>query len=291
MKKFIRYTLFFLVPMLVFGIAMGYMRYQKLMKNVRKAVTKYEKRNAYFVGDSHIEAIDAYLYDTTYANLGQGGEDISVSVAKIKILLKNTTNKTVYLGFAENNIVNNPSMKEETARRKFKFDLYSAPNRSMFILMHLKEFIHFVTFDNVLNSGYGDGRGTTVTKVFKPKDVKDPHFAVMHFHYLDTSINRSYLLNTVTDLDNYLKSRQSKLILLNTPATVLYKQNIPKSVFDTYNQLVNTFAQQGIQVMNYEKLDLNDSLFHDMNHLNVNGSKTILSIMFPPKTPTTGVAQ
>jgi len=266
--------------MLVFGIVISYLRYQNLMKNINEAVKDYQSKSGFFVGDSHIKAIDTYTYDSTIANLGQGGEDIEVSIAKIKILLNKNTHKTVYLSFAENNIVNNPEMKDETRRRQFKYELFSSSERLMFILGHVKEFIHFVTFDNMQSHGFGNGRGMPTTKIFNPKTVKNPRFVVMRFHYSDTSINRKKLQNMITDLNDYLISKQSKLILINVPATVLYKEYIPKTVFDTYNSLLNIFAQKDIEILNYENLNLNDSLFQDMNHLNVKGSKTIMSVIF-----------
>lgn len=280
MKKFVRNTILFLLPMLVFLSAMSYYRYSKLMTNVRKGVIKYQSKKGFFVGDSHIEAIDVYARDSSYANLGQGGEPTDVSVSKMKLILAKNTHVTVYLGLSENNIVNNPSMTEENRRRHYKYDLYASKNKPSFILSNFKDFLHFVTFESALTHGFGDGRGTTVRKTFDPKSVKDPHFSVMRFHYSDTSIDRPKLIKLITDFNDYVNSRQSKLILLNCPATVLYKQNIPKSVYDSYNALLDTFVHKNIQIVNYEHLDLNDSLFHDMNHLNENGSRTILSIMF-----------
>lgn len=280
MKRFLRNALLFLLPMIAFVGAMSYIRYHKMMANIHKGIGKYQSKKGFFVGDSHIEAIDVYSYDNTYANLGQGGEPTDVSVAKMKLILAKSTGATVYLGLSENNIVNNPSMTEENRRRHYKYDLYAADNKSSFILSNFKDFLHFVTFESALSHGFGDGRGTTVKKKFDPKSVKDPHFSVMRFHYSDTSIDRAKLIKLITDFNDYVNSRHSKLILLNCPATVLYKQNIPKSVYDTYNSLLDTFARRNIAIVNYEHLDLNDSLFHDMNHLNENGSKTILSIMF-----------
>lgn len=282
MKKFLRHTLMFLLPAIVFGIVIGFLRYQNLLKLVNQGIKKYQTKSIFFVGDSRIGTIDIYSFDSTFVNIGQGGEHIDVSIAKIKALIsENSPNaKTFYLGFSAGHIVNNPNIAEEGKRRLFKLDLYLAKERMTFTLANPKGFSQYVVFDDNNSTGFGDGRGTSTHQVFNPHKVVDPQFSVMQFHYKDTNVNEGAVIHKIVELYDYVQSNKSKLILINMPTNAMYKKYVPKTILASYKNIMSTFNKKGIQMLDYGNLYLNDSLFSDMNHLNSNGSRTFLPLVF-----------
>ncbi len=272
----------FLLPFIVFGIVIGFLRYQNLLKLVNQGIKEFQTKSVFFVGDSHIEAIDIYAFDSSFVNIGQGGEMIDVSIAKIKALVSENSPSpmTFYLGFSECNIVNNPIIADEGKRRLFKFDLYLAKERMAFTLSNPKGFSQYVVFDDDNSTGFGDGRGTSTNQVFNPHKVVDPQFSVMQFHYKDTNVNENATINKILELHQYVKSKNSKLILINMPTNAMYKKYVPKTILASYKNIMSTFNKKGIQMLDYGNLNLNDSLFSDMNHLNSNGSKMFLPMVF-----------
>lgn len=281
MKKFLIKFLIIVIPLMVFAIYKSHKHLNELTENIQVSLNSYKPKTTYFIGDSHIEAIDCYSFDSNYVNMGQGSESIEVSIQKIKLLLddNNTSSKTIYLGFSEHNLVTNPRYKDETDRRSYKLELYSSLKRNVFIISSPKKFLQFITCDGQQSSGFGDGRGTSNSNHFLREKHLNPKFEVQHLHFQDSSINKK-LFYELVNLDNYIKSKNSNLILLNTPTTSIYRENIPKFISDSYSEMKSKLIIKNIQFMDFGSESFADSLFFDLNHLNVNGSKRILAKIF-----------
>jgi len=249
-----------------------------------------EKQNHYnyvFSGDSHIqESFDYNKFNNAFG-MAKSGEPYFITFWKLKYLNGwGITMDTLILGFGYHNI----SEKEDKAlisaeaisnfEKSYAFHRYS-PRDSVEIdyykyanvifrkclLLPFKNHYHY---KNIYDPSY--------FKLPERRFYKDNLKKFHHFYYEEkqcdiSKVNLSYLDSII----NFCNNIGTKLILVGTPVSKKYYSDaIPNKFKTAFDEIKSKYINSGVEVFDDTRLNFNDTLFMDFDHLNYYGCQVYM---------------
>ncbi len=283
MNKFLKKLLIFLLIPVISAIVLFY----GMTLLVNSMTNEYKLNPAIteiYIGDSHIQSsVNDNLLENA-KNLGQSSESFYFTYFKLKRILQgNPGIRKVYLGFSYHSL--------SIYYDKFISGEYSVSvSPHYFYILPVREQIRLLNWNHNNISSY-------LKSIFKAgrnqiDNLKDPDFfsgyandfkksAVvdssmdkrLKFQYYPgnsissfSEINLIYL-NKIVEL---CRSRKIELAVLNTPLHSYYRNRIPKTFVDKYNEVIK---QNGLKCFDYSTIAMDDSCYTpDGDHVSVKGS-------------------
>lgn len=283
MRKFIVTTfLFLLIPIMYFGLNVLFNMYQ-----IQNSKPKLPKINYLILGDSHIQnTIDSKFFKNS-VNYAKSGEPYAISYWKLKYIYAqpNVSIDTILLGFSHHDISKGKdlALSDEGASSQFK--------RTYGIHYYSEEDslpIDFYKYYNVLfrnlalmpkkgHFGY-QGKYAGLNKdLTKRKFYKEPIKNHNHFYYKKTEYGFSTSnIKYLDSIINFSHKINAKLILVATPVSQIYFENIPKPFLKRFEELKTEYRLKNLSVYDFSQVMKEDSLFADFNHLNGKGSQLFM---------------
>ncbi len=283
MKRFvINISLFVIMPVLVLGITLILISYctTKTLNNTHSLKTK----SRVFIGDSHIQqaVIDTLIPNSI--NISQNSESFIFSYYKLVHILSNENSiKEIYLGFSYHSI---SSYYDEFINGKFSNTISSR----YFYILPIDEKVNFlrynrdgifsyiqvlmkaglankITLTNTVFGGYSNTFARTNAM------IESMNKRIKFQFYSGTKIDSFSELNIeyLKKIINLCKKSNVRLILLNTPLHPDYKKSIPITFIEKYEQIVQTY---NLELIDLSSLKLDDCCYiPDGDHVSQLGAK------------------
>jgi hypothetical protein len=280
MKAFIKKTGFFiLVPIAVLSCVL--LNYWHQNTSFINSYTPASGVTSLYTGDSHVQVCvnDKIVAHST--NLSQSSESFYFTFYKISTIIRNNPGiSRIYLGFSYHSL---SSYYDDCIFGSFSKDI--AP-RYFFILPGSEKikilrhnFSNLTVFlKNLLSNGSSPAflgnyenafSKTTAVRNSMDKRLRLQFYKNGHLNAFST-LNLQYL----DEIVRLCKRHKIQLLLLNTPLHPYYKKGIPPEYLQKYDQVVNHYQ---LEVINLNHLPLSDSCFiPDGDHVSVEGA-TIVS--------------
>ena len=103
----------------------------------------------------------------------------------------------------------------------------------------------------------------------RPEKTVEYYFATNNHGLLFSELNMAYLDSIV----HFAQIEEKKLILVNTPQHTSFSKILPREITEKYRQINDTYLAKGITVIDRQNLLFPDSLFKDVDHLNIDGAE------------------
>jgi len=234
-------------------------------------------------GDSHVRfaIIPDSLGDCR--NLGLPNEPLTVTRRKLEYLLERRAQPhTLVLGVGFHNFSDYHERKlqergsaTELFERIYAFTgfegLEGVPfNRWLYYRLLARELISPKRNHHTYLGRYWDAAGRLDT-------TNDPE-RILRRHYYDgekiagISSHAERELQAIVDLT---RSRNIRLVLLNTPLHEKYRRGVPRPFLDHHRRVMNSMRQGGVAVLDYHDLLLPDDYFYDYDHVNRYGARLL----------------
>lgn len=275
MKRFLTKIFVFLsFPILYFGINMcvnAYVYHHRALP--------VRKNNVLIAGDSHLQKSVNPDYFASAQNISQLGEPYVLTFWKLKQIFKSAVPDTLLLGFAPHNI---------SAFNDLKFSNDSWSNEMFSRSYPIEEFktistivpVDYKTFYKVLwkqtafypKKNHGNYIGKYVNR--KTSNVSDYKSAAER-HYYEKGMELGISRLSIEYLDSIVmlcRSRNIKLVLVNSPVHQKYSELIPADIRKEYMQLENKYRADRVLIFRASDIYA-DSLFLNADHLNEYGAK------------------
>ena len=237
---------------------------------------KLDNFNTLIVGDSHTQTAFIPSKIGKSINISQPGETYIITYWKINKFLEHKKFDTIIIGFAQHNISSFNDYKfedkkwsQEMLSRSIYFmnlnDLYTLPINyidlfTCYIISHIK-------FPPDIPKYVGE-----FTPI-KKTNLRDTTTAInSHYYYKELGLAKINL-NYLDSIISLCQKESIELVFVGTPVHKKYYSKIPDYINHSYDSLINSISNSGMTVFNYTHLNLNDSLFSNLDHLNLRGAK------------------
>jgi hypothetical protein len=296
-RKFVFKILLFVIPLLVFilyveiGLSFVPTSYSVLQKNFYLYQKKVE---VLIVGNSDSQMGVAPKYFQSYKgyNLSNASQPIYVSSKLVMSNLdKMESLKMVVFSVGPISFFGTTKGHTEQWREKFyyhywglepeygdvkytwnfKTGIYNFKTIASYALQGFYK-IPVPYIDNIDSSGWERGYLENSDELLTPEVGKK--IAEIHLSYVELGYSRKNI-NYILELNNALKERGVKLILVQIPKSKYYLDNIPTELVERNDQLLDSlYAVENIPYYNFrDNPQFRDSDFRDVNHLNYIGAK------------------
>lgn len=247
-----------------------------------------EEARIIIAGDSRImTAIDPEKIDSS-VNIAQNSESYVITYHKLKLILENNDNvEQILLGFSYpsfsayldgifeddiatadvlNRIYPIMSLDDFTALDVDEEKYYQVLFKNLFVYPHTNHQKYIGSFSKL---EYGLDRA----------DLD----AVLLRHYYDEDSNNIGISQVA---ERYLDSiillaeeEEVELILVNVPLQKDYLEKVPENFRDYYEKVKEECISEGIEVLDYADLPMDDRYFKDYNHLDYEGATYFTEII------------
>ncbi len=275
MKKFLlQLSVFFLLPLVYFGVNMGVNHYF-----YKHAKPKVKQTRILIIGDSHAQKGINPKWFASANNIAQTAEPYVLSFWKLKAVLKVMHPDTVLIGFAPHNISAFNDLKfsdEEWAAEMFK---------RCYTIQELKQIDQQITVDY-------KAYWKTLWKqtAFYPKRNQVRYLGkfinkpVSKLSDCEKTIARHFYLDEqplgvsgfcVAYLDSIIAiclQHHIQPILVCPPVYSCYLEKIPTDINRSFQQIAEQYQTSGIPVINRLNAPYPDSFFYNSDHLNLQGA-------------------
>jgi hypothetical protein len=244
--------------------------------------------NMVFAGNSHVEcAINDSLIANSI-NIAQSGEPYMYSYVKIKSLLEyNNQISTIFIGFAFGDLLKETEegwlFKDESVIEKTKSYNYllNYSDKSLLIKNNPKAYVeglmksifsNFLVFIKSYSPEDFNGRIINfggywyLVRDKLQKDIKKMN--LYNEHPFEKGLIQEKYLKMISLL---CQQKSIKLILLNTPKYKYYNTNINGEIKQNWLSVRNSLSKDSL--LDLSTLNLPDSCYGDMMHLNYKGAK------------------
>ncbi|MCG2419778.1 hypothetical protein K8089_12160 [Aequorivita sp. F47161] len=275
MKKFILKVSIFLIILIAF-FSINFFINQLIIRNTSVNIDNKK----IFVGDSHIQNAINPEFLPGSINIAQPAEPYILTYWKLKNVLESNQGVKVILGFAPHNIakfndykLSDSKWASEMFSRSYSIQEFNTIKNEIDI--DYKEYYKtlfkiFCFYPHFNHTSYiGNFSNSTNNKIDDFEETINRHFYYKSNRTDISELSIKYLDSIVLLISN----SQNKLILLNTPVHSNYANRVPKKIYNKYNILIENYKSNNITIIDKFATDYNDSLFLNVDHLNIYGAK------------------
>lgn len=281
MKKFVFTSILFLTPLSIymcFNMIFNYYVYSNKSIDLENA-------KVVVLGDSHLmTAIDPDLFENA-TNVCQSAEPPIVSYWKLKKILQANTPDQIIFGFAPHNISECNDYKfcetkwsKEIFNRIYPIQDFSSIRNKLSV--DYSNYYHAIwkqtaLFPKMIHANYIGKFSAKMTS-----DISNWQSAIKRHYYLNDQVYSESVLSVayIDSIVDICRKNDVLLLIASSPVHKRYYENIPRSILDSYNKLIEKYEEQGVFVYNKIKdSSYADSMFFDAHHLNYVGAKRFTS--------------
>ncbi len=276
MQPFLRRALLFLLPMLVWFLAMALMNLRRIKENPHATPARILA-----TGDSHIGCdLDTTVYQGL-RNTALPAEPYLLSWWKIKHLSEWGRIDTLVLGFGPHNLsdLDHRRFKEHgwaTDRLMMRMYPLVPVTEALRAPMHRRTyfktlFTQICTWPRNDHHQYiGAYSGLHRTFTANADSALNRHFFDEQGHLAPAS---PIAFNALDSIIAFCTHERIPLFLVSTPVHETYRSRIPPAFSSLHDSLSNALRSRGVRVLHYSALFTGDSLFADADHLNAKGAR------------------
>lgn len=280
----------FIVRILIYaGIVMAVMAGNYLFnKNYMNRPPVLEEARVIIAGDSRImTSIDPEKIDSS-VNIAQNSESYVITYHKLKLILENNDNvEQILLGFSY------PSFsayldgifEDDIATADVLTRIYPLMSLEDFTVLEVDEekyyqvlFKNLFVYPHINHQKYMGG----FSRLEYGLDKADLESVILR-HYYDEDTNN---IGISPVAEKYLDSiillaeeEEVELILVNVPLQEDYLEQIPENFREYYEEVKQECISEGVEVLDYGDLPMEDRYFKDYNHLDYEGATYFTSII------------
>jgi len=247
-------------------------------------------KKKYFVfGDSHAEC--SFTENFNLQSFGVRSEVPNLTLIKSKFLFDEITSKSAILTIGYHNISKNHEnrfFKDDTSAsvlgkywniinlNEFREDYSNLPIKTKCIF-YLKKFFGSPSLESsfklkkTFKGGFYNGKDTTLISKSDAKIAYERHFGSENLIKNESS---EKLKKQYRDLLSFLNSKTKELILINTPLHKNYRDHLTADQINNYIEFIENLQNEYPELifLDYSKINLQDSLFLNSDHLNKSGA-------------------
>ena len=276
MKNFIRKILLFsLLPLFYFGL-------NSLINinNYRNYEIKLPNKRVLILGDSHPQkSLNPELFDSAI-NVSQTVEPYVLTFWKVKRILNTINPDTIIIGFAPHNIsayndlkFSNEKWTHEIFKRIYPIEKFKEIDDD--IIIDYSEFykvlwkeIGFYPKENHIHfiGNYSNSERSNISNF---------ESAIQRHYYFNENVELKISKIAINYLDSIIRTCNSKNIvpiLVSSPVSKNYRENIPSNIWRKYEDLKNKYESSAIIIDKTDNYYV-DTLFLDSDHLNSIGAE------------------
>lgn len=247
-----------------------------------KSVSPINETNILILGDSHIETALNPNGLPNATNIAQSAEPYVVSLWKLEKILSYYTPDTVILGFSAHNLSDFNDLKfshsiwsKEIAERTYGiFDLTDVSDKIEidYQMLFRMSFKHLCIFPKKKHLTY-IGNFTRHTE----HNLSNANAIERHFFFEGKPCNLSVLsINSLNSIKELCRKKGIQLILISTPVHESYRKGIPEKFKDELHKISTRYSSEGVYILDYSTLELHDSCYLNINHINTFGSDILM---------------
>ena len=270
MNKFI-FKLFLLILTIIILYSSGVYFLKNNLKN------EILKSDSLILGDSHTMFINLPK-SFNYSNYGFPYIIHYNFINEFKEIIKN---KRVFLVYSHNNISKEFQNRFDDNNLKPNWLSMVNQNLNSFSLLpnkYYKQYEWYNPYAGIFNKSKFDkltlknnintSKVSTDTILFSKKIIE--HYTDLKYVNDDT-IQLEYLFKTI----NILKKNNCEIILINTPKTKYYTNNIPSKIIEKYERILKKLNLKYLELNAILNKELDPSCFMDADHTNAKGDLII----------------
>ncbi len=244
---------------------------------LKNSSSEFSPTRLFILGDSFTESsVDPSKFESA-RNLSQGAENAFISFIKLKKITESHVPDTILLGFTHHSIAyfNDLKFIDETwsgEMMKRLFPLKGIGGKDYIFEFDKKKywktcFRRMLLLPNPsLHKAYEGS--------FNPS-------ARNELKYLNKTIERHYMNDEISEVsvmyfDSIIQlcsDLNIDLVLIATPVHNDYYNRIPQKIKSRYSLLQNQYRQNGVLVLDYSNMEIEDQKFKNFDHLNALGAE------------------
>ena len=244
------------------------------------------------MGDSHLKtALDPSVLPES-SNVCSGAESYVMTFYKLKKLIReNPQINEIFLSFSYNNFSAYQELRLNGSKAKSQFIRYyeilpfDLPEQ---IEINDSKFYHTYIRELALYPNYFESKYLGGFEKHEPGIERSDLTETINKHYYPegefvgiSTYARAYL----DSIAQFTKSKEILLTLVAAPLHDAYREKVPTEIQAHYSEVKSAMEEQGIPVLDFIDLPLDDVFFKDYDHLNYEGAKQFTARISDIKNP------